>query len=33
MANSTQKGKGLRPSYTNRDKLEFDLSDNLTQFT
>ena len=33
MANSTERVKGLRPSYTNRDKPEFEISDELTQFT
>ena len=33
MANSTERVKGLRPSYTNRDKPEFEISDKLTQFT
>ena len=33
MANFTEREKGLRPSYTNRDKSKFDISDKLTQFT
>ena len=33
MANSTEREKELRPSYTNRDKPEFEISDKLTQFT
>ena len=33
MANSIERVKGLRPSYTNRDKPEFEISDKLTQFT
>ena len=33
MANFTEGVKELRPSYTNRDKPEFEISDKLTQFT
>ena len=33
MENSTERVKGLRPSYTNRDKPKFEISDKLTQFT
>ena len=33
MANFTEGVKGLRPSYTSRDKPEFEISDKLTQFT
>ena len=33
MANFTGRVKGLRPSYTNRDKPEFEISDRLTQST
>ena len=33
MANSTEREKELRPSYTNRDKPKFEISDRLTQFT
>ena len=32
MTNSTAKVKELRPSYTNRDKPQFEISDKLTQF-
>ena len=33
MANFTEGVKGLRPSYTIRDKPEFEISDKITQFT
>ena len=33
MANFTEGGKGLRPSYTSGDKPELEISDKLTQFT
>ena len=33
LANFTEGVKGLRPSYTSRDKPEFEISDKLTQFT
>ena len=33
MANFTEREKGLRPTYTNRDKPKFEISDKLTQFT
>ena len=33
MGNSIERVKGLRPSYTNRDKPEFEISDKSTQFT
>ena len=32
MANFTEGVKGLRPSYTSRDKQEFEISDQLTKF-
>ena len=33
MANFTGRVKEIRPSYTNRDKQEFEISDTLTQST
>ena len=33
MENSTEREKGLCPSYTNRDKPESKITDKLTQFT
>ena len=33
MGNAIERVKELRPSYTNRDKPEFEISDKSTQFT